>query len=233
MRFVQGHIRRRQRVRAAQADHRRRSTRNAARWATTRSTCRSHRTPSPVVTEQLRRSGLAEQRERPVAPSGDREAVRARPRTPHAQLQRRGRVGVPARQRVPHRPLPGQGDGPEHPGAAVRRTMLYEPIWNANYVDHIQITDGRGHRRRRPGGLLRRHRRGPRRHPEPPAAAARADRHGGAGRRSTPPTSGPRRSRCSRRCGCPRSSASAPPAVSTRAAGRAARRSSASSRRTG
>jgi hypothetical protein len=56
---------------------------------------------------------------------------------------------------------------------------LYEPIWNANYVDHVQITMaediGVGGAR-----LLRRHRRGARRHPEPPSPAARADRDGGA-----------------------------------------------------
>ena len=35
-------------------------------------------------------------------------------------------------------------------------TQLYEPIWNRDYVDHVQITDGRGHRHRRPRRLLRR-----------------------------------------------------------------------------
>ena len=59
--------------------------------------------------------------------------------------------------------------------------QMFEPVWNANYVDHVQITMaediGIGGR----AGLLRRHRRRPRRHPEPPAAAARADRDGGAG----------------------------------------------------
>ncbi len=59
--------------------------------------------------------------------------------------------------------------------------QLFEPVWNANYVDHVQITMaediGIGGR----AGLLRRHRRGPRRHPEPPAPAARAHGDGGAG----------------------------------------------------
>ena len=57
---------------------------------------------------------------------------------------------------------------------------LFEPIWNANYVDHVQITMaediGIGGR----AGLLRRHRRRPRRDPEPPAPADGARRDGGA-----------------------------------------------------
>ena len=86
---------------------------------------------------------------------------------------------VPARLGVPHRPLPRQGDGAEHPGAALRQPAVradLERQLRRPRADH----DGRGHRRRRPGRLLRRHRRGPRRHPEPPAAAAGADRDGGA-----------------------------------------------------
>ena len=59
--------------------------------------------------------------------------------------------------------------------------QLFEPIWNANYVDHVQITMAEDIGIARPRRVLRRHRRGARRHPEPPAAAARADRDGGAG----------------------------------------------------
>jgi len=47
--------------------------------------------------------------------------------------------------------------------------QLFDPIWNAHYVDHVQITMaediGLGTRR-----LLRRRRSRPRRHPEPPDA---------------------------------------------------------------
>ena len=86
---------------------------------------------------------------------------------------------------VPHRPLPRQGDGAEHPGAALRqravRADLEQPLRRPRADHH-----GRGHRPRRPGRLLRRHRRRPRRHPEPPAPAAGADRDGGAGQLPAP-----------------------------------------------
>ena len=113
-----------------------------------------------------------------LATGRGREAVRLRPRDrPGAERgpQRR----LPAGVGVPHRPLPRQGDGPEHPGAALRehdvRADLERQLRRPR-ADH----DGRGHRHRRPGRLLRRHRRRTRRHPEPPAAAARAHRDGGA-----------------------------------------------------
>ena len=57
---------------------------------------------------------------------------------------------------------------------------LYEPVWNSNYVDHVQITMAEDVGHRRPGRLLRRRRRRAGRHPEPPAPAARPDRDGGA-----------------------------------------------------
>ena len=83
--------------------------------------------------------------------------------------------------RVPHRPLPRQGDRPEPDGAALRQPAVragLERQLRRLGADH----DGRGRRHRRPGRVLRRHRRRPRRAAEPPAAAARADRDGGAGR---------------------------------------------------
>ena len=59
---------------------------------------------------------------------------------------------------------------------------IFEPIWNRQFIDHVQITvaetigiEGRG-------ALLRAGRRDPRHRPEPPAAAARADRDGAADR---------------------------------------------------
>ncbi len=118
---------------------------------------------------------------RRLAPGRRREAVRPRPAQSRCELNALVDDVFTAAGRVPHRPLPGQGDGPEPPGAAVRQPAVragVERQLRRLGADH----DGRGRRHRRPGRLLRRDRRGPRRAAEPPAAAARADRDGGAGR---------------------------------------------------
>ncbi len=55
---------------------------------------------------------------------------------------------------LPHRPLPGQGDRPEHAGPAVRERDLraaLEPLLHRQRADH----GGRGHRDRLARGLLR------------------------------------------------------------------------------
>ena len=131
-----------------------------------------------TVVDQLRSHGLAEEHpgrwsrvviEKPFGHdlASARELNRDR-------LQR-----LPLVLGVPHRPLPGQGDRPEHDGAAVRQSAVragVEQQLRRSCPDH----HGRGHRHRRPGRVLRRHRHRPGRDPEPPAAAARADRHGGA-----------------------------------------------------
>ena len=124
----------------------------------------------------------------PLEPRGDREAVRPRPgQRPRAQ--RGGQQRVPRGVGVPHRPLPGQGDRPEHPGAALRqravRTDLEQQLRRQRPDHH-----GRGHRPRRSGRLLRRRRCGPRRDPEPPDSAAGADRDGGAGQLQPARTAG-------------------------------------------
>ena len=62
----------------------------------------------------------------PVAPRGDREAVRARPEVGDRGRRHRQRR-LPRGLGVPHRPLPRQGDGAEHPGAALRH-QVFEPI---------------------------------------------------------------------------------------------------------
>ena len=48
--------------------------------------------------------------------------------------------GLPAGLDLPDRPLPGQGDGPEHPGAALRERRCSSRSGTRNYVDHVQIT---------------------------------------------------------------------------------------------
>ena len=133
----------------------------------------------PVVLQAARPLRPRDAGRRELAPGRHREAVRARPAVgDRAQRDRQRRL--PRGLGVPHRPLPRQGDGAEHPGAALRqpavRADLEQPL-RRQRADH----DGRGHRPRRARRLLRRDRRRPRRHPEPPAAAARVHRDGGAG----------------------------------------------------
>ena len=94
-----------------------------------------------------------------VAPGGHREAVRPRPDERQAAQQDRER-GLPRGVGVPHRPLPRQGDRPEHHGVPVREPAVradLERQLRRPRADH----HGRGHRPRRPRGLLRRHRRHP------------------------------------------------------------------------
>src|SRR5690242_5630811 len=101
--------------------------------------------------------------------------------------------------------------------------QLWEPIWNANYVDHIQITmaedigiggragyyDGIGAAR----DVIQNHLL------QLLALTAMEDRSP-----STPANCAPRRRRCSPPSACPRTSTATPPAASTRTAGRATNR---------
>ena len=58
---------------------------------------------------------------------------------------------------------------------------MFEPIWNRNHIDHVQITVEGEARGRPPRQLLRRHRRAARHAAEPPVSVAVAGRHGTAG----------------------------------------------------
>jgi len=55
----------------------------------------------------------------------------------------------PSGSRVPDRPLPRQGDRPEHPRACASRTRMFEPLWNSQLRRQRADHDGRGHRHRR------------------------------------------------------------------------------------
>jgi hypothetical protein len=79
---------------------------------------------------------------------GDREAVRPRPGDVGGP-ERRGAPRVRRAPGVPDRPLPGQGDGPEHPRVPVRERDLragLEPQLHRPHPDH----GGRVDRRRGP-----------------------------------------------------------------------------------
>ena len=80
---------------------------------------------------------------------------------------------------LPHRPLPGQGSGAEHPLLPLRERVSradLQPPLRRERADH----DGRELRREGPRQVLRRDRRHPRRDPEPPAAGRQLPRDGGA-----------------------------------------------------
>ena len=107
-----------------------------------------------------------------------REALRPQSRV-GARTLRRHLTDLRRARRLPYRPLPGQGNGPEHHGDALRQRHVraaMEGQLRRFRADH----DGRRHRHRNARGLLRRHRCGPRHHSEPPAPAHGTDRHGGA-----------------------------------------------------
>ena len=132
-----------------------------------------------VLDDRRRARQAAERREGLDAPDR-REAVRPRPRL-GARPERDARGALHRGPDLPHRPLPRQGNGPEHAGAAVRERHLradLEPAVRRPRADHRRRVDrDRGARR-----LLRVRGRDPRHLPEPPAAAARPDGDGAADR---------------------------------------------------
>ena len=92
----------------------------------------------PVVRKQLNRSGWPGRTTAPVAPGRDREAVRARPEVGR-ELNAIVNEVFPedAVFRIDHY----LGKETVQNILALRfANQLFEPIWNANYVDHVQIT---------------------------------------------------------------------------------------------
>src|SRR5664280_86036 len=133
---------------------------------------RDHRQPRPRrARPRAACGGLAAHRHR--------EAVRARPDVGDPP-QPRGRQGLPRVAGLSDRPLPRQGDGPQHPGLPLRerdlRAHLASPLRRPR-PDHRGGIDRRREARRvlRGGGRVARL------PPEPPHAAALARRDGAAG----------------------------------------------------
>ena len=116
-----GRLRRRQRLRHTCAAPSRSSTRSAAPAATTPSTSRSRRRSSATSSASSRSTASPQPHGGLVAPGGRREAVRPRPRVGARAQRRRWPTVFPPRLDLPDRPLPRQGDGPEHPGDALRQ----------------------------------------------------------------------------------------------------------------
>ena len=141
--------------------------------------------PFPTIVAGLGDAGLATEDGRALPPGRDREAVRARPGELARQLNDAGARGLRRAPDLPHRPLPGQGDGPEHPRVPLRERHLragLEPQLHRPRADHR----GRVDRRRGPRPLLRGGRRAARHRAEPPAAGAVASWRWSRPRRSTP-----------------------------------------------
>ena len=133
----------------------------------------------PVVLKQLARTGMADNEQVRRLASGRRgEAVRQRPALGEgAQRPRRRRVHPAGR--LPDRPLPGQGDGSEHPRPAVRQ----QPVRAAVELQVRRLGadhHGGGRRHRHPRRLLRHRRHRPRRAAEPPSPTPRPGGDGGA-----------------------------------------------------
>ena len=93
----------------------------------------------PTSSQQLKRTGLSVSRGRRLAPRRHREAVRPRPRRAPSELNDVvGEVFPPGSVfRIDHY----LGKETVQNLLALRfANTMFEPIWNSNYVDHVQIT---------------------------------------------------------------------------------------------
>ena len=116
---------------------------------------------------------------------GHREAVRARPRRARASSTARCSSVFDESQvfRIDHY----LGKETVQNLLVLRfANALFEPLWNRNYIDHVQITVAEDIGIEGRGGLLRRGRRAARHGAEPPAAAPLPCRDGAAGRLRAP-----------------------------------------------
>ena len=115
------------------------STSSAAPAATTRSTCRSRRRSSPRSASSSSAPGLSTPPEGVVAPGRHREAVRPRPESRRASSTTIVEDVFPPDSvfRIDHY----LGKETVQNLLALRfANQMFEPVWNANYVDHVQIT---------------------------------------------------------------------------------------------
>ena len=111
-----------------------------------------------------------------LAPHRHRKAFRPRSGQ-RAQAERRTAQRLRRIRGLPHRSLPGQGDGAEHPGIPLRQRHLraaLEPPLRESRADHGRRIDRRG----RPRRVLPGSRRAARHDPESPVAGDGHHRHG-------------------------------------------------------
>src|SRR3954447_12849470 len=134
----------------------------------------------PVIVERLG-AGQPHCRQGAGVPRGRRSPLHHREAVRHdvgrgQGAQRARAVGLRGAPGLPDRPLPGQGDRPEHDGVPVRQRALragVEPQLHRQRPDHR----GRRHRHRHARGLLRQRRSAarPRAEPHAPAPLPRGD----------------------------------------------------------
>ena len=132
-------LRRRRGLRPACAAPSRSSTRSAAPAATTPSTSRSRRRSSATSSGSSRSTGWPSPGRRRLAPGRDREAVRPRPRRRRASSTTVLDGVFPPESifRIDHY----LGKETVQNILAMRfANTMFEPLWNSNYVDHVQIT---------------------------------------------------------------------------------------------